>query len=263
MNPRMWLLPGVLALGVGAAPAAAQSFNPTDARSPLDPPTVVSPGASGTRPTDHDGRWQRTSQLWGGYWGGGPWFYVPSLYVVPGFGYNYGPWGAVWWSSPYPVTALNPPVLQPARAVPPFFSRPLNKVQDNRPTRVVSPGDDFYLAPSGTRSGAPSRPDADALGGRLRVERAEGELYLVEWQGPARGVEWVEFRALGAEERVLAEKRLSAAPFRGLLRVPEGTRAVELEVRNKEGVTASLKLPVERFRELDAARAPAKNAPEK
>lgn len=120
--------------------------------------------------------------------------------------------------------------------------------------RARREGDRYYLERARREEALP----ADALGlirRLLRVEPAEGGVYLVRWTGAEEKLESLEIQALDGNGQVLRTRTLERAPFRGLFEPPEGTAAVAVTIRQKDGVTLAARLPIEEFRKL-AARDP-------
>jgi hypothetical protein len=102
------------------------------------------------------------------------------------------------------------------------------------------------------RPEAPKRVNlVDAARRQVRVESVEPGLYLVRWNGPTEDLASVEFQAVDGAGQSLGTRLLKEAPFRGLLRVPEKTKFVLVTLEEKDGSSASIKLPVSEFKALD------------
>lgn len=244
---------------VGAqAQSTVPSLDPTKARSPLNPPTVVSGPQRGSGFNSRGFGGYRGGGYYGsGYWGGVPYGgwgnwggWYPPVTVIGG---NYwGPWGG-FYTSPFPTYSLTPQVPQYQRALPPYFSTPLRNEAQRSSVRPQT-GEDFYLAqPENSAPRVEKERGIEALGGRLSVTPAEGDLYLVDWRSAgskAGDIQSLTFRTLDSDGKLVGDKTFAKPPFRGLLSVPKETTSVELEIRDKEGVSSSLKLPVARFKAI-------------
>lgn len=213
-----------------------------------------------------------------GRWRGGfnSWFYRSSPpYLGFGYGLYPGAWGAPYWGYGVPfypfVSSVDvfsgvglpygylryAPVRPQPYPLPPPHVIDASQVIINPPPAAVAPpalpdspaGDRFYLdlRPE-------TRPESlvDSARRQLRVEPAEPGVFLVRWTGPAEGLALVEFQAVGAAGEVLGSRVVKEAPFRGLLRVPEKSTAVLVTLEQRDGSSASIKLPVADFRALSA-----------
>ncbi len=196
---------------------------------------------------------------WGpGFYGGGLGFGAGGSGLYPGYfgGIGYGaPFGG-----PY-VVQLPPRVIRV-----PVLGYPRR--------RSSSPSESgFYLDRPGGRTEAPRpapeksvparpegapRPERPAEGAGvfdpvllgLRVTPADKDSFVVRWTGTAQDLTLIEVRALDGQGAVLGSRVLREAPFRGLLRTPEGTRSVTVTLEYSTGASAGVKLPFDRFRAL-------------
>jgi hypothetical protein len=100
--------------------------------------------------------------------------------------------------------------------------------------------------------GAAAEPASlpDLLRRQLRVELAEAGVYLVRWVGPVGGLRTLEVRSVNEKDETLASRLLQDAPYRGLLRVPEGAAAVIVTLQAMDGASINLRLPVAEFKAL-------------
>ncbi|MFN3652060.1 MAG: hypothetical protein ACK47B_20990 [Armatimonadota bacterium] len=89
---------------------------------------------------------------------------------------------------------------------------------------------------------------------QIQVTSEDDEAYRVRWTGPREAVTRVELEAIGVGGKALDSLVLTGAPYAGPLRVPADATAVILSVRNRDGSSAGVKLPVEQFRALAPRR---------
>ena len=101
------------------------------------------------------------------------------------------------------------------------------------------------LEPPGTLSEAL----LDLVSRQLVVERSEGENYVVRWAGPTEDLAGVEVTSVDAQNKVLGSRSLKELPLRGSLRVPRQAAAVVVTLSYRDGTSATVRVPVERFRD--------------
>jgi hypothetical protein len=165
--------------------------------------------------------------------------------------------------APFPV----PPLI--TRTLPPFFTIPLRKASAAAPLpapaspppappsasvpsreRSASPGSGgFYLE---NQAGRPAEGIGTLVRQQLRVEKSDGDQYLVRWAGAAEDTRSAEFQSVDAAGQVLHSRVLKEAPFRGPLHVPAETAAIVVIVEGRAGAGATFRLPVAEFKTLDS-----------
>jgi len=192
----------------------------------------------------------------GGYYGGigSPWGYggfSPFLqYGTAGMPYGWS-YGSPIQVHPPPVVVLDlPPRVTYAAPPPETPRRPAAREPAGPEGRA---GERYYLQPPAPRSPEPRSPRSllDELKERLGVHQAEEGVYLLRWRGAPDETTLVEFRSVDEKGQTLDTRRITAAPFRGLLRVPENAAAVHVTVEARSGASVSAKLPAAELRALE------------
>lgn len=194
-----------------------------------------------------------------------PFFYRDEVYISGPWSYGYG------YSPGYP-SVLSPgyglydsawfnPYSYVAPAFYPYSLTPIYSFQNPAAPFLAltfNPLPLRYQVPGG-RSRVIGATSGDLVAEAKRQLQVTGETvdeYHVRWTGPREAVTRVEVEAIGSDGKTLDSLVLTGAPFAGSLRVPVETTAVVLSVRNRDGSSAGVKLPVEQFRALAPRREP-------
>ncbi|HEU4751487.1 MAG TPA: hypothetical protein VFU47_00165 [Armatimonadota bacterium] len=179
----------------------------------------------------------------------------PTLVVYPGYWYP----GVVTFPNFNPFVPLNQTGFQ-------LPVNPYNRIaaQQNRGANVgggyggaaagTGAGDRYYLDPQNRvrprRTPGRTRTTPPAQLPPIRVEPTDPGFYRITWTGPTADIAEVEYRALDADGRLLRSRIVSIAPFRGLLRVPDNTSAVDVIVQRENGAQTAYGLSLDDLKSL-------------